>query len=302
MTGDLAFELPCPRRYDLVRTMRQVHHGPLDPTMRIARGLAWRATRTPEGPVTFRVGRLRGRDRLRVDAWGPGAGWVREHGAALVGLRDDPAAFLPEHPVLRPLARKFAGVHLPQAGVMLERLVPIIFGQLVTWREAMRALRGLVSGYGDDAPGPIALRMMPAAATLARLPEYAYAQWGGLAKQARAIQEAARHATMLEALLTLPFAEASAQLQRLRGIGPWTSAIALANATGYPDAVPLGDLHLPGTVGHALAREPEADDARMLELLEPFAGQRWRALQLIHAGNLGPPRRGPRQPMRRIAW
>ena len=52
---------------------------------------------------------------------------------------------------------------------------------------------------------------------------------------------------------------------------------------GDPDAVPLGDLHLPQEVGRALAGEPGADDARMLELLEPFRGSRFRLLRLLLA-------------------
>jgi 3-methyladenine DNA glycosylase/8-oxoguanine DNA glycosylase len=52
---------------------------------------------------------------------------------------------------------------------------------------------------------------------------------------------------------------------------------------GDADAVPVGDLHLPHEVGSALAGEPHADDTRMLELLEPFRGQRFRLLRLLLA-------------------
>jgi hypothetical protein len=51
-------------------------------------------------------------------------------------------------------------------------------------------------------------------------------------------------------------------------------------------------------VAYALAGEERADDARMLELLEPYAGHRHRAcLLLAHAAPM-PPRRGPRMPIR----
>ena len=39
---------------------------------------------------------------------------------------------------------------------------------------------------------------------------------------------------------------------------------------------------------------PEAGDEEMLELLEPYRGQRWRALRLIEASGVGAPRYGPR--------
>jgi hypothetical protein len=47
--------------------------------------------------------------------------------------------------------------------------------------------------------------------------------------------------------------------------------------------VPLGDLHLPHEVGWALAAEPRADDVRMLELLAPYRGHRFRVLRLLLA-------------------
>ena len=72
-------------------------------------------------------------------------------------------------------------------------------------------------------------------------------------------------------------------------------------ALGDADAVSVGDYHLPHLVAWALAGEPRADDARMLELLEPFRGQRGRVIRLVVAGHAGPPRRGPRMPLRSIA-
>ena len=52
---------------------------------------------------------------------------------------------------------------------------------------------------------------------------------------------------------------------------------------GDPDAVPVGDLHLPREIGWALAAEPRANDARMLELLEPYRGNRFRLIRLLLA-------------------
>ncbi len=47
--------------------------------------------------------------------------------------------------------------------------------------------------------------------------------------------------------------EAAARLELIPGIGPWTSAETLQRSNGAADAVTVGDLHLPGIVGHALA-------------------------------------------------
>jgi hypothetical protein len=60
--------------------------------------------------------------------------------------------------------------------------------------------------------------------------------------------------------------------------------------------VTVGDLHLPGIVGYALAGDRNADDEVMLSLLEPYAGQRHRAARLILLSGSAPPRRAPKMP------
>jgi 3-methyladenine DNA glycosylase/8-oxoguanine DNA glycosylase len=73
------------------------------------------------------------------------------------------------------------------------------------------------------------------------------------------------------------------------------------SAFGDPDAISVGDFHIPNSVAWALAREPRADDARMLELLEPYRGQRGRVQRLLEVGRITAPRYGPRMSPRRIA-
>jgi 3-methyladenine DNA glycosylase/8-oxoguanine DNA glycosylase len=85
------------------------------------------------------------------------------------------------------------------------------------------------------------------------------------------------------------------------GIGPWTLAEVGRIAFGDPDALSVGDFHLPNLVGWALAREPRADDARMLELLEPYRGQRGRVQRLLEVSGIQAPRYGPRLAAQRIA-
>ena len=72
-------------------------------------------------------------------------------------------------------------------------------------------------------------------------------------------------------------------------------------AYGDPDAVSVRDYHMPSVVAWALAGEERADDARMLELLEPYRGQRGRVQRLLEVGRIMPPRYGPRMAPRRIA-
>src|SRR5262249_3243523 len=101
--------------------------------------------------------------------------------------------------------------------------------------------------------------------------------------------------------LTMSTPDAYRRLQAIQGVGPWTAAEVARVALGDPDAVSVGDFHLPNIVAYALAGEPRADDARMLELLEPYRGQRARAIRLIEMSGIAPPRRGPRMPLRDIA-
>ena len=62
---------------------------------------------------------------------------------------------------------------------------------------------------------------------------------------------------------------------------------------GDPDAVPVGDLHVPVLVTYALTGATGGDDDSMLELLEPYAGHRGRVVRLIKAAGIGPPRHHP---------
>jgi 3-methyladenine DNA glycosylase/8-oxoguanine DNA glycosylase len=72
-------------------------------------------------------------------------------------------------------------------------------------------------------------------------------------------------------------------------------------ALGDPDAVSVGDYHLPTLVCWALADEPRGTDERMLELLEPYRGQRARVALLIEHAGIAQRRRAPRMPLRNIA-
>jgi hypothetical protein len=55
---------------------------------------------------------------------------------------------------------------------------------------------------------------------------------------------------------------------------------------------------MPALVAFNLAGERKADDARMLELLSPYAGMRGWVMRWIGMGGKPVPRRGPRRTMR----
>ena len=118
-------------------------------------------------------------------------------------------------------------------------------------------------------------------------------------RRADLIRVVARNAARIESAATPEAAERV--LRAIPGIGPWTAAEVLRVAWGAPDAVSVGDYHIPNLVAWALAGEARADDARMLELLEPYRGQRGRVQRLLEASGVRIPRFGPRMAPRSIA-
>jgi 3-methyladenine DNA glycosylase/8-oxoguanine DNA glycosylase len=291
--------IPLDGPLDLHRTLAPLGRGPGDRTIRFAPGRAWHTTRTPDGPASVAIHHVGA--AVNVEAWGAGGERALDAAPALLGLDQD-LPILDGHPTIARLARRFPGVRIPRTNAVLESLVPAILEQKVIGEEARRALFSLVRFHGEQAPGPaeLGLRLPPAAATLAGLPYYAYHPYGVERRRADLIRRVASRAAWLEAIVDMPFADAYARLTSIPGIGPWTAGEVGVRVIGDPDAVSVGDFHLPNLVAFALAGEPRATDARMLELLEPWRGQRARVVRLLEMSGIRVPRYGPRLSLRRI--
>jgi 3-methyladenine DNA glycosylase/8-oxoguanine DNA glycosylase len=177
----------------------------------------------------------------------------------------------------------------------MESLVPAILEQLVTGMEATRSWRQLVHRFGEPAPGPtpLGLMVMPEPATWVRLPEWEWHRAGLDGRRRQTLIAAARVADALERTVDLPPVEAKRLLRTVPGVGVWTAAEVASRAYGDADAVPVGDFHLASAVGWAMLGRP-IDDQGMLELLEPYRPQRYRAARLILLSGPGKPRFGPR--------
>jgi 3-methyladenine DNA glycosylase/8-oxoguanine DNA glycosylase len=263
--------------------------------------------------------------RVLAQAWGPGAEWLLDALPGILGLYDDIsgfAALVPDaHPVIRDAARRHPGLRIGRSGRLMEALVPAILEQKVVILEAHRAWRILLAKYGTPPPGPAprGMRVFPPPGTWRRIPSWDWHRAGVEGVRAETIIRAASVAGSLERLLTLTHEEADRKLRTISGIGVWTSAEARQRAAGDPDAVSVGDYHLKNVVGWALAGKDRSSDEEMLALLEPFKGHRHRATRLIglsrgtgtsvgrtagsgtgiaRYGAGGPPRRGPRLPVR----
>jgi hypothetical protein len=307
-----------------VRLTLSVHRrGRSDPAYRVdAAGAVWRTSLTPDGPGTLRVTSRPAGDPASDPAgdpagdpadlagapestlvtgfaWGPGARWLLDGLPAQLGAHDDPSGFKPGHPVLADLALRHPGLRIGRTWRVFEALVPAVLEQKVVGREARRAWRFLLRACGAPAPGPApdGMRVVPSPAQWARIPSWDWHRAGVEGVRARTIIAAAELAGRLEQVLDLGPAEADRRLRSIPGIGPWTSAEIRQRAAGDPDAVSVGDYHLPRAVGWTLAGRI-TDDAGMLELLAPYAGHRYRVTRLIELGGSEPPRHGPRLPTR----
>ena len=298
MTPDDARRIPLRRTLDLAATLGPLRHGAGDRTIRLARGEAWLAFRTADGPATLRL-RLASGLELDAQAWGTGAGRALDSLPVLVGETDDPDRLEARHPVVRSLQRRHAGLRMPRSGRVFDALVPSVMEQRVVSTEAYRCYGALLRRAAERAPGPAGLVLHPPAALLAEMPYHAFHPLGLERRRAEVIRYAARRATWLEAAADAD--EADRRLRSLPGVGAWTAAEVRRSAFGDADAISVGDYHMPDTVAWALAREPRADDSRMLELLEPYRGQRGRVQRLLEVGRIAAPRFGHRMSPRRIA-
>ena len=291
--------IPLDHPLDLRLTLAPHLRGTADPAMRLGRDRAIRATRTPDGPATIAL-TVDG-ERLHVEAWGPGADHALDGAPALAGVEDGRDGFAPADRLLADLDRRMPGLRIGRSGAVLEALIPAILEQKVTGAEARRAYRGIIARWGETAPGPFGLRLLPTPEILARLPYEAFHPIGLERRRADLIRSVALRAARFEEIVDLPLPDAYRRLTALPGLGPWTAAEVALRALGDPDAVSVGDYHIPNMVGFALAGERKATDARMLELLAPYRGQRGRVIRLLEASGIRPPARGPRMSTRSIA-
>jgi len=284
---------------DLAASLGPLVRGRGDRTIRIASGRAWWATRTADGPAT--LGLAVGGDRLAAEAWGPGAERLLARVPRMFAAGTGSLAGDGDRRIAG-LARRAPGVRILRTEAVLDSLIAAILEQKVTGGEAHRAWHGLVRRYGEPAPGPpeLGLRLLPAPSTLAALPYWSYHVLGLEQRRAELVRAVARRASWFEAIVGLPLPEAYARLRSVPGIGPWTAAEVGVRVLGDVDAVSVGDFHLPNLVAYALAGEPRGDDARMLELLEPFRGRRALVVRLLELSGIQAPRYGPRLSPRRI--
>ena len=286
--------LPCPEPFDPRLTFGHLGGAP---NGRVDTDEWWRASNTPEGAATLRVGVDRRAATLVVEAWGDGAQWVVERAPMLTGAIDDPATFTPRHPRVAALRHRLPGLRLVGLGCVHDAAMATIIEQRVTSVEARRTWRAFVYRYGAAAPGPGDLRLAPSPRTVLALRDWEWRALGIEGRRAAAMRVVAGAVGRLDEAAAGGSDSLAGRLTTLRGCGPWTTAHLRHCVAADADAVPVGDWHLPRLVAFALTGEVKADDARLLELLEPFRPHRARVWRLVLAAGRRPPRRAPRAPI-----
>lgn len=290
--------LTAPAGFNLARTLGSLKSSLYKGQVQTSFTTVIKRSRTPDGPGTIQFEQT-GSDIVCM-MWGPGSAWLAERAETMLGFLDDPGAFRPEGRTLRELQKRSAGEHWGRTDRVMEALIPAIIGQKVTARGAVRSMRALARTHGDPAPGPQTTWLLPTNECLAELPYYEYHRFDIEKKRADTIRGVAARHVRLERLTSDPIPEAYRVLQAFRGVGPWTAALVAGVALGDTDAVPVGDYHIPNTVAWHLAGEERADDARMLELLEPYVGHRGRVIRWLEASGVKAPAYGPKNSVRSI--
>jgi 3-methyladenine DNA glycosylase/8-oxoguanine DNA glycosylase len=271
-----------------------LRRGLADPAFRTTTtGVTWLAANTPAGPGTMALRRENG--EVRATAWGPGAQWLLDGVPALLGAEDDDSDFRAHHQLVADLRRRMPALRLCSTGRIWDLLVPSVLEQKVTGFEARRSWRELCRRHGTPAPGPApaGMHVPPTPAAVEAVQDWEWHRAGVDLARRRAIVAAARVAHRLEKAVELRGRAGRDLLRKVPGIGFWTAAEIAQRAWGDPDAVSVGDFHIPGLVGYALVGR-KVDDKGMLEILAPYAPHRQRVVRYIEAGGPGKPRFGPR--------
>ena len=292
------------RSTDIGATLSWFQHGPRDPTTWLSRigqgptgaGHFVRATLTPDGPGTLSLQWTQG--DIVVETYGPGGAWLQQQAGRMVGAADTDEHGLEasDHPVVAAAARANRHLRIGASGNLYHELLPTIIEQRITIGEAHRQWKRLCFELSEAAPGPFTrLLLPPDPAVLALRPSWWFHPLGIERKRAEPLINVARHASKFWSWSARGTDEAAAKLRLIPGVGQWTIGSVLGPALGDPNAVAVGDFHLKNMIAHNLAGEARGTDERMLELLEPYVGQRGRVVRYVARHGSAAPKFGPKK-------
>jgi len=227
--------------------------------------------------------------------------WALSAARGIAALDDDPTEFFAmarRHPVLAPLLRRY-DCRVPRRVTVFESFARAVIEQLVTTYEARASIRRLF-GHAGALVADTRFRAPPTADEVLGVAPWKLRAFGIGVRRVRTLRAGARRGAALERLRLVDPAVAVERIQSLPGVGPWTANHVARAGLGWADAVPVGDLHAHYVVTEALTGE-QGDDARMLEVLEPFRPHRARVCALVSDAHFVNALRGVRpRPLPRI--
>ena len=272
MTPVLEVAMPL----DLGRTFGFLRMGQLDPTCTLTDDRFTKTFAIDDHRVTRHQLVVSGQV-IRVTTEGDPEGTGRWSSALAVDDGHDTFTPQRQHLVLRRLVKFLPGLRFVRIPWLFDFACGVVLQQRVRYQEAIAQYRGLVDRYGSTTElGAV----FPSAHQLARLVPAQLQELGIDMRRATTLLRLAReHAT--HQIFACERPELDRRLLATLGVGEWTVGMLFAYGGGDVDAVPVGDLHLPHTICKVFANERRGDDARMLQLLEPYAGHRARVVRLI---------------------
>ena len=273
------FPVHFPRTFNLQRL------GPYDPTTDLSENVFRKAFCYRGQAAAVEI--VRTGAELEVRAYGCDAEDLSEETAA--GLRQDDGYrnFETEDTGVLRLHRMLPGLRVVRVPWLYDMTCSAILQQRIRTVDAMRDWRRITQRWGGNAP--LGLRTFPAAEVLAAVPQFELERIGIDAKRAKTLLRFAKELRFVSLRPAMDFRQLRQTLLRVCGIGPWTTETVLGYGAGDTDAAIPGDLHLPRVVCYALAGEMTGTDERMMELLEPFRGHRFRIIRLLSAARLDTP-------------
>jgi len=271
------------------RTFSLQSLGPYDPSAESTKDCFRKAFLYRGEPATLEF--LREGDGLSVAAHAPDAEALLEETLACLAQDDRYASFSTEDSGVWRLHRSQPGLRLLRMPWLYDMTCSAILQQRIRTVDAMRDWRLIAKRWGVAAP--LGLRAFPSAEMLARVAQYELQSLGIDAQRSRTLLRFAQESRFLPLKTAMTFDDLRQRLLRIPGIGPWTTESVLGYGAGDADAAIPGDLHLPHLICYALAGEIPGSDERMMELLEPFRGHRFRIIRLIYASRLTVPRSKP---------
>jgi 3-methyladenine DNA glycosylase/8-oxoguanine DNA glycosylase len=213
----------------------------------------------------------------------------------VLAVDDDHTEFLDRFasdPLLGPAVRELAGLRPLRTATVSHALLKGLCGQLIQ-AKAARLLEAKLLRLA--APEHQGLRLPPTRETFARFAPAQLARHGLVSRKATALVRLSRELD-LERLRLVRSDQASARLERERGLGPWTAGMVALYGLGRFDRGLVGDLGLVKLCSGLRGRWADADDTR--ELLEPYA--EWAGLASVYLLARFPKRRSARPEAMRI--